>query len=86
VEFFAIRVGENAVGGVGYTLREDVERVSAEIGYRLGAAHSGHGVVTSAVVALTRLAFSRRSASDLRRAVHLEHGFDARAREGRLPA
>jgi len=59
VTFFAITVEDDAVGGIGYTLHEDVERVSAEIGYWLGVAHWGQGIVTSAVAAVTRLAFSR---------------------------
>ena len=36
ITFFAVAVGDEAVGGIGYTL-QDVERVSAEIGYWLGA-------------------------------------------------
>jgi RimJ/RimL family protein N-acetyltransferase len=63
--FFAIAVDDAAVGGIGYTLHEDVERVSAEIGYWLGTAYWGRGIVTSAVAAVTRLAFDRHE--DLRR-------------------
>jgi RimJ/RimL family protein N-acetyltransferase len=33
--FFAIAQGDQAIGGIGYTLRHDVERISAEIGYWL---------------------------------------------------
>jgi len=65
VTFFAIAVDEAAVGGIGYTLHEDVERVSAEIGYWLGTAYWGRGITTSAVAAVTRLAFDRHE--DLRR-------------------
>ena len=57
--FFAIVVDGEAVGGIGYTLQEGVERVSAEIGYWLGTAFWGRGIVTSALVALTRFAFDR---------------------------
>lgn len=50
---FAIEVGDEAVGGIGFTLREDVERVSAEIGYWVGEAHWGRGIATEALVAMT---------------------------------
>ena len=65
VTFFAIAVDGAAVGGIGYTLHDDVERVSAEIGYWLGAAYWGHGIASSAVMAVTRLAFKRHE--ELRR-------------------
>jgi RimJ/RimL family protein N-acetyltransferase len=50
---FAIAVGDEAVGGIGYTLHEDIERVSAEIGYWLGEPFWGRGITTEALVALT---------------------------------
>lgn len=62
---FAIAVDDAAVGGIGYTLHEDVERVSAEIGYWLGTAYWGRGIVTSAVTAVTTLAFHQHE--ELRR-------------------
>jgi ribosomal-protein-alanine N-acetyltransferase len=65
VTFFAIAVDGEAVGGIGYTLHEDVERVSAEIGYWLGTPFWGRGIVTAALGALTRHAFDRHA--DLRR-------------------
>jgi hypothetical protein len=51
--FFAIDIGGEAGGGIGYTLRHDVERISAEIGYWLGTAFWGRGIMTSAVDAVT---------------------------------
>ena len=63
--FFAIAVDGEAVGGIGYTLHEDVERVSAEIGYWLGTSFWGRGIMTSALRALTGYAFEQHS--DLRR-------------------
>jgi ribosomal-protein-alanine N-acetyltransferase len=51
--FFAIVVEGAAVGGIGYTLHEDVERLSAEIGYWLGEAYWGRGIVTEALTAVT---------------------------------
>ena len=50
---FAISVEDAAVGGIGFTLHEDVERVSAEIGYWLGEAFWGRGIVTEALAAVT---------------------------------
>jgi ribosomal-protein-alanine N-acetyltransferase len=55
--FFAIAVDGEAVGGIGYTLHEDIERVGAEIGYWLGVRFWGRGIMTAAVVALTRAVF-----------------------------
>ncbi len=52
--FFAIAVDEKAVGGIGFVLQHDVERVSAEIGYWLGRPYWGRGIATDALVAITR--------------------------------
>ena len=46
---FAIEVAGKAVGGIGLELKQDVERVSAELGYWLGEAHWGKGIVSSAI-------------------------------------
>jgi RimJ/RimL family protein N-acetyltransferase len=56
--FFAIVVAGVVAGGIGYTPRQDVERISAEVGYWLGAAHWGRGIATRAVRSLTALAFA----------------------------
>jgi RimJ/RimL family protein N-acetyltransferase len=53
---FAIDVGGDAVGGIGFMLRDDVERVSAEIGYWLGEAWWGRGICTEALRAMTHYA------------------------------
>jgi ribosomal-protein-alanine N-acetyltransferase len=53
---FAIAVSGEAVGGIGYVLRPDVERVSAEIGYWLGEPFWGRAIVTEALVAVTHYA------------------------------
>jgi RimJ/RimL family protein N-acetyltransferase len=50
---FAIAVERQAVGGIGYVLQRDVERVSAEIGYWLGESYWGRGIATEAVKAVT---------------------------------
>jgi RimJ/RimL family protein N-acetyltransferase len=52
----AIAVDGAAVGGIGFVLQQDVERVSAEVGYWLGRAYWGHGMATEALVAITRYA------------------------------
>ncbi len=51
---FPIVVDGEAVGGIGYVLHPDVERVSAEIGYWLGEPFWGRGIVTDALKAVTR--------------------------------
>jgi ribosomal-protein-alanine N-acetyltransferase len=53
---FALAVNGEAVGGIGFVLRGDVERVSAEIGYWLGEPFWGRGIATEALVAITRYA------------------------------
>jgi RimJ/RimL family protein N-acetyltransferase len=56
---FAIAVDGRAVGGIGFVLHEDVERVSAEIGYWLGEAFWGRGIVTEALNATTKYAIEQ---------------------------
>lgn len=53
---FAIDVGGQAVGGIGFVMMTDVERVSAEIGYWLAEPFWRRGVATEAVVAVTQYA------------------------------
>lgn len=55
---FAIGVGDEAVGGIGIALREDVFRRSAEIGYWLGEPYWGRGIATEALKAITDYAFA----------------------------
>lgn len=56
---FAIVVDGAAVGGIGFELGADVFRRSAEIGYWLGEALWGRGIMTDAVRAMTDHAFTR---------------------------
>jgi ribosomal-protein-alanine N-acetyltransferase len=51
---FAIDVGGEAAGSVGFVLRHDVERVSAEIGYWLAEPFWGRGIATEALAAVTQ--------------------------------
>jgi RimJ/RimL family protein N-acetyltransferase len=57
--FFAIAHEGAAVGGIGFVLQRDVERVSAEVGYWLGEAVWGRGIMSEALPAMTRLAVER---------------------------
>lgn len=56
---WAIEVAGEAVGGIGVELHNDVERVSAEIGYWLGESLWRRGIVTEALQAVTAEAFRR---------------------------
>jgi RimJ/RimL family protein N-acetyltransferase len=56
---WAIDVGGDAAGGIGIELHNDVERVSAEIGYWLGEQFWGRGIATEALKAVTAAVFER---------------------------
>jgi ribosomal-protein-alanine N-acetyltransferase len=53
---FAIAVDDEAIGGIGFMLHPDVERVSAEIGYWLGEPFWGRGIASDALKAVTAYA------------------------------
>lgn len=55
---FAIVVDSKAVGGIGLTLKSDIYRKSAEIGYWLGEPYWNQGIVSAAVKAFTDYAFA----------------------------
>ena len=63
--FFAIAVGGEAVGGIGYVLQHDVERVSAEVGYWLGETFWGRGITSEALAAVTRYAIEQHQLTRL---------------------
>ena len=54
---FAIAVNGEAVGGIGFQLGSDVERVSAEIGYWLGEPFWGRGIAIEGAKAAVGAAF-----------------------------
>jgi RimJ/RimL family protein N-acetyltransferase len=54
---FAIDVAGQAVGGIGIDVFDDVQRLTAEIGYWLGEPHWGRGLATAAVRMMTTYAF-----------------------------
>jgi RimJ/RimL family protein N-acetyltransferase len=56
---FAIDVGGEAVGAIGFSPGSDVERFSAEIGYWLAESLWGRGIVTEALVMTTEYLFRR---------------------------
>jgi ribosomal-protein-alanine N-acetyltransferase len=62
---FAIAVDGAAVGGIGFHLQKDIERVSAEIGYWLGERFWGQGIASQAIVAMTRYALDRHELTRL---------------------
>ncbi len=53
---FAICVDDKAVGGIGFVLHSDIERIGAEIGYWLGEPYWGRGIVSEALAAVTQYA------------------------------
>ena len=54
---FALVVGGEAVGGIGYDYPEDAPGGGAELGYWLNEAYWGRGIATAAVRAITAHAF-----------------------------
>ena len=56
---FALEVDGSAVGGIGFSLLADVERVSSEIGYWIGEAYWGRGICTEALRAVTAYAIEQ---------------------------
>ena len=54
---FAIEVDGDAVGGISLGVGSDVERLSAELGYWLGEALWGRGIMSDAVAAVTEYGF-----------------------------
>jgi len=55
---FAIEVDRHAVGGIGFTLQQDVYKRTAEIGYWLAEPYWGRGIVAAALTTVTDYAFA----------------------------
>jgi RimJ/RimL family protein N-acetyltransferase len=53
---FAVEVDGQAAGAIGVKLKDNIERIGAELGYWLGEAHWGRGIVSEAVPAFTQWA------------------------------
>lgn len=62
---FAIEADGVLAGGIGLIPGEDVERVSAEVGYWVGEPYWGKGIATEAVKQITTYAFSELSLTRL---------------------
>ena len=56
---FGIEVEGQVAGGIGLELHQDVERLSSELGYWLGEAFWGRGIITEAVRATTAYGFNK---------------------------
>jgi len=59
VTYFAIATPEEAIGGIGITLNQDVHRLTAEMGYWLGEPFWDKGIMTETVECFTDFAFER---------------------------
>ena len=57
VRFFAIDVGGEAVGSIGFSPLPDIHARTAEIGYFVGESHWNRGIATEAIEACTQYAF-----------------------------
>ena len=55
--YFAIATAEEAIGGIGIVINQDVHRLTAEMGYWLGEPFWGKGIMTEAVTRFTDFAF-----------------------------
>lgn len=55
---FAVELGGEAIGGIGFKLGVDISRLSVEMGYWLGEPFWGRGITTRAVVASSDWAFN----------------------------
>lgn len=56
-ETFAIVVDNEAVGGIGILLKDDIYQKNAEIGYWLGEAHWSKGIISSAITEIIEYTF-----------------------------
>lgn len=54
---FAITINDNAIGGIGLAIGEDIERISAEVGYWLGEDYWGCGITSSALKGIVEYGF-----------------------------
>jgi RimJ/RimL family protein N-acetyltransferase len=54
----AIEVDKKAVGGIGLHMQPDIYRKNAEMGYWLGEQFWGKGIITNAIIEMTRYGFA----------------------------
>ncbi|MEM9351916.1 MAG: GNAT family N-acetyltransferase [Planctomycetota bacterium] len=62
---YGIEVDGRAVGTIGLELGQDVERLSAELGYWIGEPYWGRGIISDAIPAVVDDAFERLGLSRL---------------------
>jgi RimJ/RimL family protein N-acetyltransferase len=55
---FAITVNNEAIGSIGLNIGEDIERISAEVGYWLGEDYWGKDIVSSALKCIVEYGFN----------------------------
>ena len=55
---FAITVDKKAVGSIGIVVQEDVQRISAEMGYWLGENYWGRGIMSRVIKQMTDYVFA----------------------------
>jgi RimJ/RimL family protein N-acetyltransferase len=55
---FAVCVEGHVVGGIGLILGDDINRISAEVGYWLSEAFWGRGIMTASLQGIVRHAFA----------------------------
>ncbi|NYB52320.1 MAG: GNAT family N-acetyltransferase [Methanobacteriaceae archaeon] len=56
--FLAITLDDEAIGGIGLSIGEDIERISAEVGYWLGEKYWGNGITSSALKGIVEYGFN----------------------------
>ena len=78
---FAIATATEAIGCIGLRMGEDVHRRTAELGYWLGEAFWGRGIMTEAVSAFTKLAFENYRAQSYPRTLRHQYGIRAGVRK-----
>ncbi len=78
---FAIEVDGAAVGGIGYEPMGDVYRHTAEIGYWLGRAYWGRGIVSEALATFAQQLFATRPLVRLEAGVYAWNPASMRALE-----
>ena len=78
---FAIALPEEAIGGIGIRLQEDVFRRTAEIGYWLGEPFWGRGIATRAVKTFSECAFMHFDLARLQAGVFAWNSASARVLE-----
>ena len=56
--FFAIATEQEAIGGIGISVNQDVHRLTAEMGYWLAEPYWGRGIMSEAVARFTAYVFA----------------------------